>query len=125
MKRKQPESRLQSAVYDYIRRVHHDVLCFHVPNGGKRNAIEARIMKGMGVMPGVADLLIFWRGGHGAIELKAPESRGKQSEHQLTFEQLWKFYGGQYAVCKSIDDVDGALSRWKKAKHTTIILEDI
>lgn len=51
-------------------------MMFHVPNGGKRNAIEAARFKAMGVKPGVPDIFLpVARGGyHGLfIELKRRE----------------------------------------------------
>jgi hypothetical protein len=37
----------------------HKILWCHVPNGGKRNVITARKLKGHGVKAGVPDVLIF------------------------------------------------------------------
>lgn len=116
MRRKQPEAALQKAVIEHIHKKAPDALVFAVPNGGKRNAREAAIMKGMGVMPGVADLLIFWQGrreiypGFGAIELKI--DKGKQSPSQEAFEKSWTALGGKYALCRSIDDADDILLGW-------------
>jgi hypothetical protein len=109
-KRKQPESQLQRAVYRFIRMKFPGVLCFHCPNGGKRSPVEAAIFKAMGVLPGVADLLVFWRGGHGAIELKA--GKGSQTDSQRYFQVQWIHCGGQYAVCRSIDEVEAVLNLW-------------
>jgi len=78
-KRGNLEARLQIAVINYIRMAFPDVLCFAVPNGGarKKNSegvpIEAIMLKKMGVLAGVSDLLLFWNGGMGAIELKRPD----------------------------------------------------
>ena len=58
-------------------------LLFHIPNGGKRNVIEATRFKAMGVKPGVPDLFlpVPKHGKHGLfIELKA--KGGKLSENQ-------------------------------------------
>ena len=42
------------------------LLLFAVPNGGRRNKIEAANLKRQGVRAGVADLiLLFQKGGHG------------------------------------------------------------
>lgn len=35
------------------------LLYCHVPNGGKRSRVEASIFRGLGVKPGVPDILIF------------------------------------------------------------------
>jgi hypothetical protein len=46
------------------------VFAFHVPNGGARRPIEAAILKGLGVVPGVPDVIAI-KGGHVfALEIK-------------------------------------------------------
>lgn len=117
---RRPEQALQQAVYKYIRYAAPHVLVFHVPNGmraGGRNPIATgAIFKSMGVVPGVADLLLFWKevgihAGCGAIELKA--GKGKLTDHQVSFSVQWTKLGGKYAVCKSIDDVEASLKHWR------------
>lgn len=60
-------------------------LLFAVPNGGSRSKVEAAIMQGEGVTPGVSDLiLLVARGNYNGlcIEMKT-ESRGsRQSDNQ-------------------------------------------
>lgn len=59
-------------------------MLFAVPNGGKRNRIEAAIMQGEGVKSGVPDLIMLHPSGqyHGlAIEMKRKEG-GKVSPAQ-------------------------------------------
>lgn len=80
-------------------------LLFHVPNGGSRNAFEARNLKAQGVVPGVADLLLLLpRKGFGClcIEMKAP--KGRQSEYQREWEEKASRHGNLYKVCRSIDE---------------------
>lgn len=129
MKRAQPETQLQRAVIHYIRMAAPHALCFAVPNGGKRSKIEAAIMKSTGVMPGVADLLLFWQREifkserdlcgnsiayylpeHGAIELKA--GKNTVTPTQKDFRDKWAGLGGKYALCRSLDDVQAALKMW-------------
>lgn len=43
-----------------------------VPNGSNRNPIEASRLKVTGLLPGVWDLHIFWRGKFHIIETKVP-----------------------------------------------------
>ncbi len=107
---KRPEQALHQAVYKYIRYAAPKVLCFHVPNGGWRSKVEAGIFKSLGVMPGVADLLLFWPGHMAAIELKA--GKGTQTPHQTTFMHMWIYNGGKYSVCRSIDEVETSLRTW-------------
>lgn len=112
--RRHTEDDLQMAVADYLRMQCPSLLWLHVPNGGKRNAREGARFKRMGVKPGVADILMFWRTGDkhhmAAIELKS--EKGKQEPSQKIFQHNWTFLGGQYAICRSIDDVTACLKAW-------------
>lgn len=110
VKRSYPEDALQQASIEYIRLQYPHVLAFHVPNGGKRNLYEATRLKRQGVVPGIADILIFWQGGHGAIELKC--GRNKTSPHQDYFADKWQWTGGRYALCRDLDSVVAALKDW-------------
>ena len=70
----------QAALFERLAWELPDVLAFHIPNGGKRNALEAKRLKAQGVKPGVPDICIpMARGGyHGLyIELKRPIQDGK------------------------------------------------
>lgn len=136
---RRPEQALQQAVYKYIRYAAPQALCFHVPNGmragGKNPLRTGAIFKTMGVMPGVADLLLFWRKGgdeflngfshnqpcFAAIELKA--GKGTQTTYQKDFMHQWIHLGGQYAVCRSIDEVQVSLEQWgviKPVQHCPV-----
>lgn len=137
-KRNHPEDQLQRAVVQYLRYVCPHVRAFHVPNGGKRSKVEAGIFKAMGVMPGVADLLIFWsvsvvhdvvKTKHGkilpilqggAIELKA--GKNTVTDAQKVFREWWTALGGKYALCRSLEDVQKALSEWGIEQHKAELL---
>ena len=54
---------------------------FHIPNGGARSKIEAAIFKGLGVMPGLPDLVFINEGRIFGMELKAPNGRISNSQH--------------------------------------------
>lgn len=80
-------------------------LLFHVPNGGSRNALEARNLKAQGVVPGVADLLLLLpRKGFGCLCIEMKTKTGKQSEHQREWEEQAARNGNLYTVCRSIDE---------------------
>lgn len=78
----------------------HGITYCHVPNGGSRRRVEAAIFAGIGVKPGVPDLLIFdpsyaIRGGkvdvyyHGAaVEMKR-RGREKEKDGGVTDDQRW------------------------------------
>lgn len=111
-KRGNLEQKLQIAVVNYIRMAFPDVLCFAVPNGGKRSVIEAAMLKKMGVLAGVSDLLLFWNGGYAAIELKRPDKNASMSPSQIEFAETWRKLGGRFALCNSLDGVEAALKSW-------------
>lgn len=108
--RNYPEDALQKSVIEYIRLQYPHVLCFAVPNGGKRNPREAARLKSQGVLAGVSDLLIFWPGGMGAIELKA--GKNTTTGPQDYFGDRWEWAGGKFAVCRSLDSVIEKLKVW-------------
>lgn len=116
---KRPEQALQKAVCAYldVALICSEALYFAVPNGGKRSAVEAAIMKGLGVKAGVADLCILWRcpewrlGTAGFIELKA--DKGRLSPAQRDFGISCKAVGSHWAEARSVDEVEAILLRWR------------
>ena len=72
-----PESILQRQCVKWFRLQYAGIgnLLFAVPNGGFRSPIEAKIMKGEGVVSGVSDLILLYsNNGYNSlcIEMKAP-----------------------------------------------------
>lgn len=53
----------------------------HVPNGGKRNKLEAAHLKADGVLPGWPDLIITW-GGRGVAFAEVKDRDGDMSKEQ-------------------------------------------
>jgi hypothetical protein len=82
---------------------------FHVPNGEHRAKSVAIKLRKMGVRPGVADLVLlapaFPAARLVAIELKAPKGRGP-TDDQLGFKAAWEFIGGEYHVCRHVEEVE-------------------
>lgn len=85
-------------------------LCFHIPNGGSRNIIEARNLKLSGVKAGVPDLFLAypksgsqWPHGPGAhglfIEIKS--AKGKPSANQEKWVSMLRDAGYQAEFCYS------------------------
>lgn len=110
-RREQPEQALHRSIAQLLDRVlPKDAFWFHVPNGGKRNKTEAGILKALGVRAGVPDILIAFRGGLYAIELKA--ANGRLTAAQKDTIPRMQSAGVQTAVCRSIDDVVAELGAW-------------
>ena len=84
-------------------------LIFAVPNGGKRNRIEAAIMKAEGVRAGVADLIIISNHKLFFIEMKAAKT--VQTETQIEFEKIVNRLGFDYYLCRSFDDFKNVIEK--------------
>jgi len=86
--------------WQWVQNTYPELLIFHVPNGGNRNIAEAQKFKRMGVVPGVADFLMFLPTCNVAIELK--DEGGKQSDAQRHFQKRWEKLGHRYEVARSL-----------------------
>lgn len=60
-----------------------NVVYFHVPNGGTRNAAEGARLKASGVKAGVPDLVFLAHQRFYCLELKEPGGNGRLSPAQL------------------------------------------
>jgi hypothetical protein len=75
-RRAQPEAAIQRAVIAHLGwRAPPDCFYFHPANGGYRSRIEAAILSGLGVVAGVPDVIIVYRGRVFALEVKAEDGR--------------------------------------------------
>jgi hypothetical protein len=99
-----PETRLHSAAVRYLRTVCPDCLTWHVANGGKRSPETARLMKSLGVLPGVFDLVLLAPGPR-TFFLEAKAEQGKLSEDQQWFKGELIKMGFSYVVFRSLDDI--------------------
>lgn len=107
-----PEQDLQQLVAGYLRMSLPTNLWFHVPNSsGNRGARLGGILKSLGVRAGVPDLVFVLNDGKAAfIELKA--GKGSLSTEQRVFRADCERLGVPYAVCKSLEEVQGTLQGW-------------
>jgi len=99
------ESKIQIACVKWFRLQYPLHNLFAIPNGGRRGKIEAAIMKGEGVLAGVADLFLSnpSKGFHGLyIEMKT--QKGKQNPNQIAFQRKVELSGYRYVICRSLDD---------------------
>jgi hypothetical protein len=107
-----PEAQLQAAVCQYLRLAGTpDLTFFSVPNESKRSPAEGARLKAIGLLPGVADLLLF-APNHppSALELKA---HGKKlSPEQTAFAIAWHASGGRYQWADNIDTAIHILISW-------------
>jgi hypothetical protein len=109
---RRPEQQLHRAVVQLLQVYQNrGLLAFaHCPNGGYRSPTEAGIFTGMGVVPGVADLLIWMPyGQHAQVELKAPLAKMRLSPAQLDWIRRMADMGVAVHVCRSVDEVEAVL----------------
>ncbi len=88
----------------------------HVPNGGKRNKLEAVLLARMGVRAGVSDLLIFSppprRPGRvgTALEMKAPKGPKQGTPAQREWLERLDAVGWCTLTCRGAGDAIAALT---------------
>lgn len=86
------------------------VFYFHPANGGKRNLIEAKIFKSLGVRAGVPDLILFYRAQIFGLELKAANGRLTPLQRQTLNDM--EVAGARTAVARSLDEALVTLECW-------------
>lgn len=110
-RRASPEAQIQRTVFQHLRqRGAPGIYAFHVPNGGYRKPVEAAIMKGLGVRPGVPDVMVIHMGCIYALELKAED--GKPTESQLEAVESIRNAGGFAAIAYGLDRALRCLEAW-------------
>jgi hypothetical protein len=87
--------------WQWVRKTYPDLLIFHVPSGEHRDIATAMKLKRMGVIPGVADFLMFIPGHGIAIEMKNED--GVQSKAQEYFQKQWEKLGHTYLIARSLN----------------------
>jgi hypothetical protein len=99
------ESKIQQQCVKWFRLQYPGYILFAIPNGGRRGRVEAAIMKGEGVLAGVADLFLMLPSGIYSglfVEMKTPD--GKQSESQRIFERNAIENGYCYKICRTFEE---------------------
>lgn len=80
-------------------------LLFSVPNGAHLSLMQAKILKGEGMLAGASDLLLLVPKGdvpYLAIEMKT--EKGRLSEYQKEFRDAVQEQGGRYEVVRSFEE---------------------
>jgi hypothetical protein len=106
-----PEQAIQRAVFAHLAaRGAPGTFAFHVPNGGWRSAVEAAILKGLGVVAGVPDLVLIRDGAVFGLELKA--HNGRLSPAQVATQEAMRAAGVTVAVATGLDAALAQLESW-------------
>jgi hypothetical protein len=108
---RRPEQTIQRAVFEHlaVRRVP-GVFAFHPANGGWRSRPEAAILKGLGVVAGVPDIILVRDGRAYALELKA--QGGRLSDAQRQAHGALRAAGAEVATAIGLDDALAQLEDW-------------
>ena len=97
------EDDFQKAVASYLDMI--GAFWFHCPNGGSRNAIEAKKLKAMGVKSGVPDVLVLdHRQGFNGLAIELKVGYNKPSEQQLDMLDKLVANNWMVVVCWSLDE---------------------
>jgi hypothetical protein len=119
--RRAPEQALQRAVMELLKISLGGVVWYtHFPAGGG-GAMRGKILKGMGLKPGVPDIEIIDGGRAYWLELKAKRGRLTAAQHECHTEI--RRAGALVAVIKSIDEVLPVLRHWGVALKPGVHLE--
>ncbi len=112
-KKKEPkitEDYIQKGIVKYLR--NRGYIVFSTPNEASGNNLKRlNHFISMGLMPGVADLTVWFPWNITYLEVKT--KKGRQSDNQKHFEQLCKRYGYDYFVVRSIEDVKNIMEMKK------------
>lgn len=113
----QPEEAFQNQTAAYVDvALKPDVLSWHTPNGGKRDAVAGAKLKRAGARPGVPDWLFFYAGQLYAIELKT--RTGSLSTEQKDWRDGLIREGAEWALVRTLDDFIAQLAAWALTKGT-------
>jgi hypothetical protein len=108
-RRASAEQLIQRAVCQHLRqRGASGLVWFHVPNGGRRRPVEAAIFSGLGVRPGVADVILLHRGRAFALELKTDRGRATAAQKQF----LSDFRAAGASIANGLDQALRTLEAW-------------
>ena len=104
-----PEGKIQAECFAWFWNEYpqYRKLLFHVPNENDRadsNIIQGAIRKSLGVVSGVADLLLLVPSSryHGlCIEMK--DEKGRQKPAQAEWQTIVEAQGYKYVICRSLE----------------------
>jgi len=97
------EDRIQQDAYIWFHNTYPQYrgLLFAVPNGRKRDVIDAKILKMTGLVSGVSDLIFLFNRKAYLIETKT--EKGTQSDNQIEWQKLVESQGFEYFVYRDLE----------------------
>jgi hypothetical protein len=107
-----PEQAIQAAIFEHIAwRGVKGLFAFHVPLGGWRSVIEAKILKSVGTVAGIPDVVAIHDGKVFCLELKA--DGGRLTPVQRTCQAGLRQAGATVATCWGLDEALAQLEQWR------------
>jgi hypothetical protein len=111
VRRDRPEQQMQRAIIEYLAwSARPGVFSFHYPAGGWRSKVEAKILKGIGTVAGIPDIICIFEGCVFALELKS--ERGRPTEVQRTTQERLRAAGVTVATAYNLDAALAQLAAW-------------
>lgn len=96
-------------------------LLFHVPNGGKRNVMEAARFKAMGVKTGVPDLCLpVPRGGYAGMYIEMKYGNNMPTDKQKEWIKDLKEQGYKVTVCWTGKEATELLEEYLRQRPTIL-----
>jgi hypothetical protein len=106
------EAQIQRAVMDHLAwRGAPDAFVCHYPAGGFRRPAEAAILKSIGTVAGVPDIIAIHRGRVFALEIKT--ATGRVTDVQHTVHDRMRRAGAEVGVAYGLDEALAMLEGWK------------
>jgi hypothetical protein len=119
------EDEIQQTLIKHLQlRCRPDVIYFHVPNGGYRHKYTGALLKALGVIPGVPDLMFVWPqlvsvAGLPHVQimprvlgLELKTRTGKLTAAQIAFAARMRRAGAIYETANTIDDALAILKQY-------------
>lgn len=114
-KTKHPESSLQQLCVKWFRLQYPNETIYAIPNGGKRSLIEAKIMKGEGVMPGVPDLFVMKANkGYNGLYIEMKYGKNTLTSNQKEFIKKAEAKNYKTAVCYTFEQFKETVNQYLK-----------
>lgn len=89
---------------------------YHVPNQGRRSIAGHMVTKGMGMIPGLSDLVLVAKVATGAetgfLELKRPDGKGRLRKGQEDFRDLCQGLAIPWAMAANLQEVEAFARRF-------------
>ena len=113
-RRAQPEAALQRSVIQHLTwRARPGVFAFHVPNGGWRSRVESAILKAIGTVAGVPDIICIFQGRVYALE----SPKGRLTDVQRVVHERLREAGAIVAIAHGVNQALAHLEAWNLLRH--------